>query len=182
MKMIVAAFFLASPLLGQYYGPPARDLQEAQRMISDLQKQLEPAFLRARDQAETLQLVNRVERIIDEYPPNDATGRAIEAIDEFLVRRDEREAEFPRELRIVINNVRKWLDDTRLGPPQSDLSPLRERIHHEVTHSLQKQVLANARTLQSLNHAWEPMLRTTSGLLAMQLGAAEAAAPPPRKR
>lgn len=141
----MASVLLAASLFGQY-GPPARDLDEAVRLLQEVQRQIEPAVAAARDEAAVLNVITRAQNELKGNQPVTAVDSALNIVDEFVERREKNDRDFSRDLRRTLASVRREIEQARV-PPHS-LEETRERLHHQYVHPLQRQVMRNAQHLQ----------------------------------
>jgi hypothetical protein len=156
-RVIVALFLLsgAVPLFAQY-GPPARDLDDAQQILKEIERQLTPAVAEAREQAEVLNVIAKAHNQLEGALPATEITSAIKIIDDYLERLDRNEHELSRENRKTIDSVRKELE-LASNPPYA-IPALRERLHHEFVHPLEREVLANLADLNQLEQTWNRFL------------------------
>jgi hypothetical protein len=152
MRTILALFALlvAFPLSAQY-GPPAKDLEEAQFFLRELQRQIEPAINEARDQAVVFGLVARVHtRLVGKEPATELSD-GIKLIDDFLERRHRAGNELSRENEKTLASVRRELE---LAQPPYAILALRDRLHHEFVHNLERQALKNLQRVEQMQSEW----------------------------
>lgn len=153
-RVMVALVLLAgvTPLFAQY-GPPARDLEDAQQILKEIERQLTPAVLEARDRAEVLDVIAKAHNRLEGALPATEISSAIKDIDTYVERRMNVEHELSRENQKVLDSVRKELE-LASNPPYA-IAALRERLHHEFVHPLERQVLRNLAEMEQLNQIWE---------------------------
>jgi len=63
--------------------------------------------------------------------------------------------------------LRKMLDDARIGPPLTDVTDIRERLHHNVIHPLQRRAVQVIGQLDTIIGMYEGTIR---GLRGVQTG------------
>jgi len=63
--------------------------------------------------------------------------------------------------------ARKILDDARVGPPLSDVTAIRERLHHNFIHPLQRRAVQTIGQLDTIIGMYEGTIR---GLRSAQAG------------
>ena len=82
-----------------------------------------------------------------------------------MVRAQERGAPLDRELRTMFAAARKILDDARVGPPLSDITAIRERLHHNFIHPLQRRAMQTVGQLDTIirMHVESPLRRLGAG-------------------
>jgi hypothetical protein len=153
MKLTIAlCLLLASTLFGQY-GPPAKDLEDASFFMQELRRQLEPAITEARDQAEVFHLVARMHNKLIGKEPATEISNAMKMLDEYVERRTR---PLSRENLQTITSVRKELE---LQQPPYSVPALRERLHHEFVHNLERQALKNLKSIERLEGEWEMFVK-----------------------
>jgi hypothetical protein len=153
MKITIALWLLlaASPLFAQY-GPPAKDLDEAQFFMREIQRQLEPAVTEARDRAAVFSAVTRAHNKLIGKEPAAEVSDAIKVIDDFLYRRKQSGKELSRENLKTLDSVRKELE---LAQPPYAIPVLYERLHHAFVHNLERQVLKDMADIERLRGEWD---------------------------
>jgi hypothetical protein len=77
-----------------------------------------------------------------------------------------------------IQAVRAKIEQQKLLPPVNDLKPLREEIHHEHVHALQKTLIADANAYQQMADSLDQLKRllqatSRNAMTAAELGTAE---------
>jgi hypothetical protein len=152
MKHLLALSLLFGAVsLSAQYGPPARDLEEAQFFLRELQRQIEPAITEARDQAIVFGLVSRVHNKLIGKEPATEISDGIKLIDDFLDRRHRAANELSRENVKTLASVRKELE---LAQPPYAILALRDRLHHEFVHNLERQALKNLQRVEQMESEW----------------------------
>jgi hypothetical protein len=142
--VVVAALLLSAASLSAQYAP-ARDLRDAVRMLQEVQRQIEPAFAAVRDESAVLNALAKAEKQMKDPQPMSSFDEARKVIDEFADRRAGIDPPLSRDLRKTIEDARQILASMR---PMMNIVAARERLHHEIVHPLQRQVLRNAGDLQ----------------------------------
>jgi len=156
MKTTLAVcLVLVSTTLSAQYGPPAKDLDEAQFFMREIQRQIEPAVTEARDRAVVLGILTRAQNKLIGKEPASEISDAIRAIDDFLYRREQSGKELSRENLKTLAAVRKELEIQQ--PPYAVLA-LRERLHHEFVHPLESQSLKDLQAIERLQMEWEAFI------------------------
>ena len=153
MKTAIAMCLLlvSLPVCAQY-GPPAKDLEDAQFFMRELQRQLGPAATEARDRAQVFTTVARAANKLVGREPATEISDAIAILDDFVERRRRGGNELSRDNEQTISSVRKELE---LAQPPYAIPALRERLHHEFVHTLQRQVLEDLNRVKRLQGEWE---------------------------
>ena len=157
MKTTVALFLLlgAAPLFGQY-APPARDLDEAIEYVRELTRQLEPAIKEARDQAHVFGLVARAANKLSGKEPATELAAAKELIDNFVEQRERSGNELSRENLKTLASVRQELE---LAQPPYAILALRDRLHHEFVHVLERKALRDLQRVDQMKAEWEVLMQ-----------------------
>ena len=150
-------------------------------MSNDFQRQVLPAVTAVRDHSAVLMMLTKAHNQLVAGAPLSSIHAALRTIDEFLGKRRTDDRPLPRELERTVVRVRQQIESAKLGPPPTDLEPLRDTIHHETIHPLQAEALRNARQIQELADAYERLRdQLTRGALPEAIGAAGAAAGDPK--
>ena len=149
--LALCLLFASAPLFAQY-GPPAKDLDDAFFFMQEIRRQIEPAVNEARDQAEVFHLVSRAHNKLIGKEPATEVSAAIAMLDEYLERRERGGRVLSRENHRTIESVRKELE---LQQPPYTILALRERLHHEFVHNLERQALKNLKSIERLEAEWE---------------------------
>lgn len=84
--------------------------------------------------------------------PAGELSRAIDLLDDFLERRERSGKALSRENLKTLMSVHKELE---LAQPPYDILSLRERLHHEFVHNLERQALKNLHLIKQLETEWE---------------------------
>lgn len=142
MRRRLLAFALAlvtMPLFAQS-DDRARTLEELNDHVNQFQRNVMPALAAAQEQAHVLGLMSKIQKRLMEQEPRRAVDDSLDDLDEFVRREENLSDDSQRR----IAQVKQWLLDTRFGPALTDAGPVREKIHHEVVHVLQRQVARSA--------------------------------------
>jgi hypothetical protein len=156
---VAVALLFAAPAVFAQFTNEARDLREAQRLVSDLPGQLKPALQDAEQTADTLTMLSSVHQTLVEEAPLTAVDKSLKRIDEFIERAEKMNQPLSRENLRAIKLVRDTINDTKMGPQPPDLLPVREKIHHEYLTMLQRRVLTNQVALHNLRQLVEQLTR-----------------------
>lgn len=130
------------------YGPPARDLRDAVRMLQEVQRLIEPAVSAVRDDTAVLNALSKAEKQLKEPQPMTSFDDAGKTIEEFLQHRGGIDPPLSRELRGSVAEAQRILQE---GRSLMNVKIAREKLHHDVVHPLQRQVIRNADQLQQLS-------------------------------
>lgn len=168
--LLVAVTFISPGLAPAQYGPPARDLRDAARMLQDVQRLIEPAIAAVRDDTAVLNALSKAEKQLKDPQPMSSFDDATKVIDDFARRRAGIDSPLSRDLQITVDAARRILIETR---PAMNPAAARERMHHQVVHPLQRQVIRNIEQLQQLTQQLQFMSqRATMPALPEALNAA----------
>ncbi len=168
-SLLILATLIPASLFAQY-GPPARDLRDAVKMLQDVQRLIDPAITAVRDDTAVLNALAKAEKQLKDPQPMSSFDDATKVIDEFVERRAGIDPPLSRDLRISIDAARRILAETR---PTMNASAAREKMHHQVVHPLQRQVIRNVDQLQQLSQQLQFMSqRMTNSALPEALNAA----------
>src|SRR5689334_11608528 len=153
--LLTLLLLCACPLFAQY-GPPAKDLEEAQFFMREITRQMEPALTEARDTAQVFTVVAKAHNYLINKQPADELDLARKALVDFLDRREKAGKPLSRENQRTMDSVLKEIE---LGSqPPVNVPALRERLHHEFVHNLERQCLKNKRALEELEEAWKRLV------------------------
>jgi len=157
MRTTIALCLLVAsiPLCAQY-GPPAKDLEDALFFMREIQRQVEPAVLEARDRAAVFVLVARMHTKLIGKEPATEVSDAIRSIDDFLYRREQSGKALSQQNLKTLMSVRKELEIVQ--PPYA-IPALRDRLHHEFVHNLERQVLKDMHNNERLQTEWDSFVR-----------------------
>jgi hypothetical protein len=144
---VTLTIILFTPMAFAQY-PAARDLRDAVRMLQETQRQIDPAIAIVRDDTAVLNALAKAEKQLKDPQPMSSFDEATKVIDEFVEHRGAVDPPLSRELQRTIADARRILEATR---PMMNATAARERLHHEIVHPLQRQVVRNASELQQLN-------------------------------
>lgn len=172
----VTILALATTASAQYV-PPARDINEATRMITEVGRALQPVLNQAKEHAAVATLLQKVQRQLADDNAGALTA-AMDSIDEYLRQRESADQPNSRDMLRHIEAVRAKIEQQKLLPSTNDLKPLREDIHHEHVHPLQKIVLGDANAYQQLSDSLDQLKRllqttTRAAISAAELGMTE---------
>ena len=171
--LVLALLLPAATAHGQY-GPPARDLRDAVRMLQEVQRLIDPAVAAVRDDTAVLNALAKAEKQLKDPQPMSSFDDAGKVIDEFLQHRGNADPPLSRELQRSIADAQRILKDAR---PLMNVTIAREKLHHDVVHLLQRQVIRNVDQLQQLSQQLAFMSqRMMSGTMPEALNAAAYAA------
>lgn len=120
--------------------------------MREMSRQFEPALNEARDTAQLFSLVAKAHNYLIGKQPADELDLARKLLVDFLDRRERAGHPLSRENQHTIDSVIKEIE---LGsqPPVNVLA-LRERLHHEFVHNLERQCIKNQRALQAMEETW----------------------------
>lgn len=142
----------AAHLNGQWI-PPARDLDEAAKMIQEVGRALEPAMMAVRDESSVLGALTAAQRKLEEVnQPGIAVDEALKPIDEYVDKRGTLTFSLSREMQDHLRLAREVIATANM-PPNS-IGDARERLHHKFIHPLQARVIRNAQKLADIEQSY----------------------------
>jgi len=146
--LLVLALFLPAAAAHAQYGPPARDLRDAVKMLQEVQRLIEPAISAIRDDTAFLNALSKAEKQLKDPQPMTSFDDAGKVIEEFLQHRGNIDPPLSRELQGAVAEAQRILKDAH---SLTNVRMARERLHHDVVHPLQRQVIRNVDQLQQLS-------------------------------
>lgn len=158
------------------YMPPARDLQDVQRLTTEYQRLTAPALQEPARYADALVLITSVHVSLREGPALPAIDNALEKINLYLSKHEKDDPPLPKDVLRYINLAKTWLEDAKMGPPP-DLLSLRERIHHEIMHPMQRHLLQQIELMQQVANGIDALSRSMQTRIVVAAGAAASASP-----
>jgi hypothetical protein len=162
LSLLVTAI-LAMPAMAQ----PARDVFDAQQMVRAQERDMQPVLAQVRELGAVLGLFANVQQKLIGSQPRTALDDGIRVIDDYVNDSRARGAPLDRELRTMLTAARKVLDDARVGPPLNDVTAVRERLHHNFIHPLQRRAVQTIGQIDTIIGMYEGTIR---GLRAAQAG------------
>jgi hypothetical protein len=144
---LILALLLPATALGQY-GPPALDLRDAVKILQDVQRLIDPAIAAVRDDTAVLAALAKAEKQLKDPQPMSSFDDAGKVIEEFLQHRANIDPPLSKDLQRTIGEAQRILQE---GRSLMNVTIAREKLHHEVVHPLQRQVIRNADQLQQLS-------------------------------
>lgn len=148
----ILVLLCASALNGQWI-PPARDLDEAAKMIQEVGRALEPAMMAVRDESSVLGALTAAQRKLEEVnQPGIAVDEALKPIDEYVDKRGTLTFSLSREMQDHLRLAREVIATANMPP--HNIVDARERLHHKFVHPLQARVIRNAQKLADLEQSY----------------------------
>jgi hypothetical protein len=141
------------------YGPPARDLRDAVKMLQETQRLIEPAIAAVRDDTAVLNAIAKAEKQLKNAQPMSSLDDATKVLNEFEDHRNAVEPAISRDLARVIESARRIIAE---GRATMNAAAAREKLHHDVVHPLQRQVMRNVDQLQQLVQQLNMMAQRSS--------------------
>jgi hypothetical protein len=133
--------------------PPARDLDEAVKMIQEVGRALEPAMMAVRDDAAVLAALTAAQRKLEEeHQPATAVDEALKPIDEYMAKRRMLDFALSREMKDYLRLAREII--AAANTPPNSVGDVRERLHHKFIHPLQSRVIRNAQRLADIEQMY----------------------------
>jgi len=149
MTRAILALLLLIPAgsLFVQYGPPARDLRDAVKMLQEVHRLIEPALSAVRDDTAVLNAIAKAEKQLKDPQPMSSFDDATKVLNEFEEHRNAVEPAISRDLQRVIETARRIIAE---GRATMNVAAAREKLHHDVVHPLQRQVVRNIDQLQQV--------------------------------
>jgi len=158
------------------YMPPARDLSDVGRLTAEYQRLTAPALQEPGKYADALVLITSVHVSLREGPALPAIDNALEKIHQYQSKHEKDDPPLPKDVVRYVNLAKTWLEDAKMGP-SPDLLTLRERIHHEIMHPMQRYLLQQIELMQQVSNQIDALSRATQMRIAGIAGAAANASP-----
>ncbi len=159
---------LAILAAGAASAQPVRDVLDAQEAARAHQRDIQPALDQIREMAALLNAFANVQRdLSDATQPNIAIDKAQADLADYAAEASRRGAFLDRESRATIESTRRLLEAARNGSAFGNFTDLRERIHHNTIHPLQRRALQMNRQVDTLVRTYEQLaaaLRTAQTL------------------
>jgi hypothetical protein len=160
---------------------PIRDMVDALAAARAHEREMQPAIEQVREYGLVLNMYGNVQReLSNATQPQIAFDKAISDIDEYLADVARRGAPLDRDLRLTIDRTRRFLDTAR-NPPVQDVTVIRETIHHNTIHPLQRRALMLARQVEGLIRTYETLAMSLRGSQLGVLAQLEKLATDPEK-
>ncbi len=155
--LVMLVFISATNLHAQYI-PPARDLDEATKMIQEVGRALQPAMIAVRDESDVLGVLALAHRKLQEHEnqPATAVDEALKPIDEYLEKRKTLELALSREMQDYLRRSREMIASA--NTPPNSLGDARERLHHKFIHPMQMRVVRNAQKLADFEQSYRSLV------------------------
>jgi hypothetical protein len=180
MKNIIRAVLIAAIALPAFaqYAPPARDLTDVARLTGEFQRLIGPALAEVSAWSEALTLMASVQQTLkDEPAPLIAVDKANDKLDAFMRKHERDDPPLPKDIVRFVKLVHTWLDDVRMGPPPTDLTELRVRVHLQVIHPMQRMVLQQATLMQQVERNLQSLAASFDTRIVGSITSAAAASP-----
>ena len=156
--------------------PPARDLNDVQRLTAEYQRLTRDAVAEPGRYAEALLLIASVHSSLREGPAPAAIDEALSKIDQYLTKHERDDPPLSKEVMRYIRLAKTWLEDAKMGPTP-ELLPLRERIHHEIMHPMQRVLLMNVEQMSLMTLHLQNLVNNLNGRMVSINQAVAAASP-----
>lgn len=122
-------------------------------MLREALQQMENAVHKVRDDAAILSLISRVQnRLLGKEAAGEMTD-GMKLIDEFIERRERQNRPLSPDHMRLLMSVRKELEVAH-APPYPTFA-LRERLHHDFIHPLQREVMRNVHHIEQFENDYE---------------------------
>jgi hypothetical protein len=172
----LSLFFLAASIHAQY-APPARDLQDVSRLTAEYQRLIKDAVAEPMRYAEGLGVLTSVHAALRDGPVLIALDNALNRIEDYEHRHERDDPPIPRDVQRFFKLVKTWIQDAKMGPPPADTLELRERIHHDVIHPMQRNLLAQVQQLQQVAMSFQQMVTGLDARITACVSTAAGASP-----
>jgi hypothetical protein len=151
--LLTLVVIAAAPLNAQWI-PPARDLDEATKLVQEVGRALEPAMAAVRDEASVLGVLTAAQRKLEEgeSQPATAVDEALKPFDDFLGKRATMTFALSREMQDYLRLAREIIASA--NTPPNSIALAHERLHHKFIHPLQTRVIRNAHKLADLEQSY----------------------------
>jgi hypothetical protein len=147
--LVTAAFtFVAISAFAQ----PARDLTDANAAARQHLRDLEPALILARSEADALTKINEIQRALS-GPPLSSIDRAFHLIDDYSNTLGSRGVTLPRDQQTIVMHAQRMLQDAHTRPPD-DYARFRDDFHHNIQLPLEFSVVRDLQQLMSLTNLY----------------------------
>jgi hypothetical protein len=156
--------------------PPARDLNDVQRLTTEYQRLTMSALQEPAKYADALLLISSVHVSLRDGPALSAIDDALGKIEKYTSKHERDDPPLPKDIVRYVALCKTWLEDAKMGPPP-DLLSLRERIHHEVMHPMQRYLLQQIEQMQQVSNNIDVMSRAMQLRIAGVAGAVASASP-----
>jgi len=172
----LSLLFLAASIHAQY-APPARDLQDVSRLTAEYQRLTKEAVAEPLRYAEGLSVLTSAHAALRDGPVPMALDSALNRIEEYERRHERDDPPLPRDVQRFFKLVKTWIQDTKMGPAPADTLELRERIHHEAIHPMQRNLLAQVQQMQQVALAFQQMANGLDARITACVATAAGASP-----
>lgn len=135
-----------------------RDLVDAQEAVRAHARDIQPAIEQVREMGALLNAFANVQRdLSDAAQPTIAIDKARSDLSDYAAEASRRGALVDRENRATVESTRRLLEAARNGSAFGDLTELREKIHHNAIHPLQRRALQMNRQIDTLVRGYEQL-------------------------
>jgi hypothetical protein len=167
---LIILLSLAAPALS------AQTIYDIGEQLNNSSRELARAVAVVNQEADVLKTVSHAQQTLDEMQPANSIDKAIEIIDDFMARSARFGPPLSLEMQRLLNLARQPLADAKLSPGSADIKKLREDLHHNVIHQLQKRMGSNALALDRVLKQYQAMANLTqTALLTSALAASDGA-------
>ena len=132
-------FLLLSVSATAVSAQPVRDINDAQEAVRAQVRDMQPLVEQMSELPFLLKMFADVQRDLDDYEAG-ATRR---------------QAVLDKEARTYVQRTRTLLESARNGAPYGTLTDLREKIHHNAIHPIERRIIATNRQLDIIIRGYE---------------------------
>jgi hypothetical protein len=172
----LSLLFLAASIHAQY-APPARDLQDVSRLTAEYQRLTKDAMAEPVRYAEGLGVLTSAHTALRDGPVLQALDSALNRIEDYERRHERDDPPIPRDVQRFFKLAKTWIQDVKMGPPPADTLELRERIHHELIHPMQRNLLAQVQQMQQIALSFQSMANGLDARITACVATAASASP-----
>ena len=135
---------------------PVKDVIDAQEAVRQQIRDMQPAVQQIREMTQLLQAFARVQReLSDGSQPGIAIDKARSVLEDYDSESSRRGSLLDRDTRAIVDRVRRDLDAAHNGAMVANIADLRERIHHNAIHPLQRRAIQMAARVDAIIGSYE---------------------------
>lgn len=173
MKVITfVALFVATSTVA--WAQPVKDATDAQEAARQHVRDMTPFVEQVVEMSKLLEAFGNVQRALsDPSQPGIAFDNAHQALENYVNDAARRNAMLDRDLRSKIEYADREITAARNGAAFSRVEDLREKLHHNVIHPLQRRAIFLSRDIYSVLQNYEGLsaqLRRSQAAVTMALG------------
>lgn len=135
---------------------PVRDINDAQEAVRAHIRDMQPLVEQMREVPFLLKMFADVQRdLAEESQPFMALDRSLRDLDDYESGATRRQAVLDKEARSYVQRTRTLLESARNGAPYGTLTDLREKIHHNAIHPIERRIIATNRQIDIIIRGYE---------------------------